>query len=114
MLASLDRVLLGRQAEGVPSHRVEDIVPLEAAVAGEDIGGRVSLDMADMEAVAARVGEHVEHVELLRLGIESGVARIGGTEGIRFQPMLLPAGLEFRERIVLAGQGHLVRTEETA
>jgi hypothetical protein len=89
---------------------VKDIVAAESVISGEDIGRSVSLDMADMEAVTAGVGEHVEDEEFFRFGSELGVTGICGSEYVGIHPVLLPAGLKFRERIVLAGKRHLVRT----
>ena len=61
------RVLFGGQSEGVPAHRVHHARPAHPLVAADNIGGRVPLRMADVEPVAARVGEHVEDVELAPL-----------------------------------------------
>ena len=102
MLAGPDRILFGRKTEGVPSHRVKHIVTLQAVIAGEDIGGGIALDMADMETVSARVGEHIEDEVLLCLGTKIRIAGIRGAEGIGVEPMLLPAGFKFGKRIVLA------------
>ena len=68
MLARLDRVFLGRQAERVEAHRVHHALALHPCGAADDVGGRVALGMAYVEAVAAGVGEHVEHVELVPFG----------------------------------------------
>ncbi len=86
--AGFDGVLLGRQAEGVPAHRVQDVEAAHALVAGQDVGGGVALGVADVQAGAARVGEHVEDVEL-RL-----VRQVRRAEGLVFQPVLLPARLD--------------------
>ena len=79
---------------------------MHAVEAGKDVRGGVSLDMADMQAVSAGVGEHVENVVFRLGGIEIGVPRIGGAEGSSLQPVLLPAGFEFRKRILLALRAH--------
>ena len=66
MLAGADGVLLGGQAEGVPAHRVQDVVAEGAAVAGQDVGGGVAFRMADVQAGAGRIGEHVQDIKLGR------------------------------------------------
>ena len=60
VLASFDGVLFGGEAEGVPTHGVEDIEAVHALVASDDIGRGVALWVADVEAGAGGVGEHVE------------------------------------------------------
>ena len=69
-------VLLGGQAEGVPAHRVQDVEPAHPLVAAEDVGGGVALGVADVQARAAGVGEHVEDVELGLAGTKSGVRKV--------------------------------------
>ena len=64
----LHRVLLGGQAEGVVAHRVQHVVAVHPLVAGEHVGADVAERVADVQARAARVREHVEHVELGRSG----------------------------------------------
>jgi hypothetical protein len=79
---------LGGQAEGVPAHGVEHVEALHALEAGDDVGGGVALGVADVEARARGVREHVEHVELgllLELGEVGG--RLEGTLGF---PLVLP------------------------
>ena len=90
--AGLDGVLLGGQAEGVPAHRVQDVEAAHALVAGQDVGGGVAFGMADVQAGAAGVGEHVEDVEL-RL-VRTGPVR--RAEGLVRLPELLPARLDRR------------------
>ena len=110
VLTRLDRVLFGRQAEGIPSHRMEHIVAAQPVIAGQDVRCGVPFNVADMEAVSARVGKHIEDEVLLRLGSKTWLPGVGGTECVGLQPVLLPAGFKLREGIVLAGQGHLVGT----
>src|SRR5216683_7301865 len=52
---------LGRQPEGIPSHRVEDVEALRAPIAGDEIAHRVIADMPDME-LARRVWEHFKNI----------------------------------------------------
>ncbi len=64
MRVVLDGSVLGWQAEGVPSDRVQDVVALEAQIARQHITHRVGLCVPHVE-IARRVGEHVEHVATL-------------------------------------------------
>ena len=59
VFAGGDGVLFRGQAEGVPTHRVEDVEALGFLVAAQDVGSGVALGVADMEARPGRVGEHV-------------------------------------------------------
>ncbi len=114
VLAGFDGELLGGQAEGIPAHRVQDIEAPHPVEARENIRRGVALDMADMEAVAARVGEHVENVEL-RLGrVEALVTRVFGAEGTALDPLLLPLGFELREGKLLALRRHRKKREAYA
>jgi hypothetical protein len=61
----LDRVVLGRQAKGVVAHRVQHAPPHAAVVVGDRVADRVGLQVPDVR-LAARVGQHLEHVGLLR------------------------------------------------
>jgi hypothetical protein len=72
--------------------------PLEA---GHDVGGRVALRMADVQAVATRIGKHVEHVPLWpRRQSWRGERAVG-------LPPRLPLGLD--PRGLVAGHGGSVR-----
>src|SRR5262245_19789206 len=88
MLPRLDRVLLGRQAERVPAHRVQHVVAAHAPGARHDVGGGVPLGMADVQTDAGRVGEHVEDVAL------GPAAPARGAECPVLAPVALPAGLD--------------------
>ena len=84
----LDRCVLGREAEGVPSHRVEDAKALHPLVPGKRIADRVVADVAHVQH-AGRVRKHLEDVVL---GL-SGVRR--GPEDTLVGPVLLPLRLDF-------------------
>jgi hypothetical protein len=117
VLAGLDGVLFGGQAEGVPAHGMQDMIPLGAAISGEDVGGGVTFGMADVQARAGRVGEHVEDVvfagELFggdgfipqsvplaeRVVGRDGFAGVPGAEELVISPVLLPFGFDEMERI---------------
>ena len=84
----LDRLVLRRQAEGVPAHRVEHSVPFHAVVARDDVGGHVIAAVTDAQAVAGGVGEEVQAVESL------GVGWCGSAVDAGFSPAFLPFGLD--------------------
>ena len=84
VLAGLDRVVLGRQAEGVVAHRVDDLEAVAAPVVGDRVADRVDLQMADV-GLARRVGQHLQHVALrLVRVVEAGLA------GVRAPPRCAP------------------------
>ena len=71
-----DGVLLGRQTERVPAHRVQNVFAPHAVVAADDVRGGVTLRVPDVQTVPRRVGKHVQYVELLPTGAASGVAKV--------------------------------------
>ena len=89
-----DRVLLRGQAECVPAHRMQDVETLHPLVSTEDVGGGVALRMADVQAGARGVGEHVEAVELRLRGVEPRVAGVGLREGVLGVDPRLPSLLD--------------------
>ena len=97
--AGFQRVLLGRQAERVPAHRVQHVEAAHALVARHDVRGRVAFGMADVQPLARRVREHVEHVVLRLRGVEAvGSAKRG---------LALPVGLPFRFDFLERVGGHV-------
>ena len=95
MRAGLDRVLLGGQAERVPAHRVQHVEAAHALVARDDVGRGVALGVADVQPVARRVREHVEHVVLRAATCRPSRA----CERSVALPVGLPLGFDFLERI---------------
>ena len=80
----LDGVVLRRQAKGVVADGEEHVVALHAALAGDDVHGRVGARMAHVQARARGVGE-------LDQGIELGLfMRFFRGEGVGVLPVLLP------------------------
>ena len=62
MLAGLDRVVLCRQAEGVPAHRMDEVVALHHLVPAPYIGDHIASPVPHVQAVSGRVREHVQAV----------------------------------------------------
>ena len=96
MLAGLDCVLFGRQAEGVVTHGVQDVLALHAVVAAHHVGGQIAQRVADVQALAGRVGKHV-HGEVggaafgvTALAVLQIAVDVGGPEGALLVPNLLP------------------------
>ena len=124
VLAVLDGVLLGRQAECVPAHRVQHVKALCAAVSRQNVGSGVAFRVTDVQTFAGRVGEHVEDVEFRRqllgarrfsletvpfrkrVSVRNCVARIPGAEGLLIVPYFLPFRLDQMERILSAAARH--------
>ena len=95
MVAGLDGVLLRRQAERVVAHRVQDVEALHPLEARLDVRGRVALRMPHVQARAAGIRKHVQHVEL-------GLGRIDvvrGAERLVLLPVLLPLRFDVGMRI---------------
>ena len=84
----LDGIVLRGQAEGVPPDGEQHVVALHAALAGDDVHGRVGAGMAHMQAVAGGIGELNQPV---KLGL--GVVAFG-LKGVGFLPLFLPFGLD--------------------
>ena len=85
--AALDGRVLGRQAEGIPAHRMEHPVAAHAGGAGDHIGDHVVAHMAHVE-VPRWIGEHRE-------GEEAGATRsLRGAIEALLGPGLLPAAFD--------------------
>ncbi len=93
--------VLGRQAEGVPAHGMEDVVALGAHGAGNDVAHGVVADVAHVDA-PRRVGEHLQDV-VFRAGIV-----VRGFEDAGIRPRLAPA--RFRLAGIVSVGGHCGRT----
>ena len=101
MRSGLDGVLFGGQAEGVPSHGVQDVEAVHAFEAAPDIRRRIAFRMADVEARSGRVGEHVEYVEFFPRFVA-----VHGLEGFVFLPKGLPFGFDVSGRVGVGASGH--------
>ena len=83
----LHGVVLGGQAESIPAHGVQHVVPALAAAAGHHVQGGVAAGVAHVQPGGRRIGE-------LHQGIELGFGMVDlGVEGLFVLPDLLPLGL---------------------
>src|SRR6266852_467785 len=83
------RVVFRRQPEGVPAHRMQYVEARPPLVAAEHVARHVIVQMPDRKAVARRIREHLEQVEL------GTIAVVARQIEIRPLPFLLPLGLDF-------------------
>ena len=89
VLAGLDGVLLGGQAESVVTHRVQHIETLLAFVTGVYVRGNVAQRVPYMQACTGRVGEHVQNIVF-----GFGFVNLGFVNLFLF-PDFLPFGFNF-------------------
>src|SRR5262249_37312271 len=59
---SFNRRILCRQPEGIPSHRMENVIPLHAIVPAKHIGGNVVSAMPYTQTIPGWIGEKVKNV----------------------------------------------------
>ena len=92
VLAGLQRVLFGRQAESVVPHGVEHILSLGALVSSHHVGGDVTQGVSHVQSFARGVGEHVQQEILFFLRQVPGEVAAGviGVEGAGAVPVFLP------------------------
>ena len=64
MNARFDRVVFGRQAEGIKAHRLEYLIAFHAHVARVGIGEAVVIPVPEVQPRARGVREHLEDVFL--------------------------------------------------
>ena len=113
MLAGLDRILLGRQAEGVIAHGVQHVLALHTMVAADHIGGKVAQRVTHMQTLARRIWEHV-HREIRRasfgvasLAILQIAVDVGSPESAFVIPNLLPFFLNALSQIRIVTERRL-------
>ena len=99
VLAGLDRMVLGRQAECVVADRVQHLSPRAAVEVRDRVADRVVLQVPHVR-LARRVGQHLEHVGL---GL-AGHVLVRHLPRLLARPDLLPLRLD-RARVV-AMLGH--------
>src|ERR1700730_16094499 len=114
MLPCLDRVLLSGQSERVPAHRMQDIEPAHPFVTRDDVGRGVTFRMSDVQTGAARIREHIEHVKLRFLWIETLLFGIERVKDLALIPDFLPLRLDLVERIRFAAlAAHRIINQES-
>jgi len=113
VLAAFDCVLLRRQSEGIPAHRMQNVEPAHALVARDDIGRRVTFRVPDVQPRSTRIRKHIEHVELWFLWIETWITRILRAKRLSIFPDALPFRLDLIEWIRFAAlAAHLYINQE--
>ena len=90
----LDRVLLGRQAERVPPHRVQHVEPAHPLVPAQNIRRRVPLRVPHVQARPARIREHVQAIKLRSRPVPPLFARVRLLERPQPIPHALPPRLD--------------------
>ena len=84
----LDGELFSGQSEGIPAHRMQNLLAQHAGVAADDVGCRVAFGVADMQPLAGRVGKHIENVKFWLIR--------GGLRCVQFKRVVrFPVGLPF-------------------
>ena len=106
VLPGLNGVLLRRKAEGVPSHGVKHVEAIHALEARHDVRGRVPFRVPHVQARAAGVGEHVQHVVFGPGSVKAFVSGIVYFKGFPFIPDLLPFGFKNVKGIWFLALGH--------
>ena len=113
MLTGLDRILLGRQAEGVIAHGVQHVLALHTVVAADHIGGKVAQRVTHMQALARRIREHV-HREIRRapfgvatLSVLQIAVDVSSPESAFVIPNLLPFSLNALSQIRIVTERRL-------
>ena len=84
----LDGEVLGRQAKRIPAHRIKHVIALHTLFARNDIERRVRARMAYMQALARRIRELYQRIELRLCKI------IRGDKAFLFVPDPLPFCLD--------------------
>src|SRR4030043_877887 len=95
MCSGLDGILLCRQSECIPSHRMKDIESLHSFIPGVDISCCISLRMTNMETCPGRIWKHIEYIAFLRIG-----KVVGSFENLVFLPVSLPFLLDICEVVI--------------
>ena len=93
VLARLDRVVLGGEAEGVVAHGWMTLIPVTPAEVGDGVADGVDLEVAYVR-LAGGVGQHLEDVGLGAFVVEAVGAGIRHLPGVLVLPDRLPAALD--------------------
>ena len=79
--------VFGRHAKGIPTHRMQNVMPCRHFVAGDHVPHRVVAHMAHMDATR-RIGEHLEHI------VFGLVAAAACAKNLCIVPCRLPTGFD--------------------
>src|SRR5262245_24394755 len=110
MLAAFDCVLLCRESERVPAHRMQNIESAHTLVTRDDVRGSITFGMANMQSSAARIGKHIEDIKFWPRGIETFLTGIGRVKKLLLFPNGLPFRFEFVEWVRFAALVHDLAT----
>ena len=99
VLAAFHGILLRRQTECVPTHRMQHIEATHPFVAGDDIGCGVTFRVAYVQPCPTWVGKHVQNVKFRLRRIETFLARVRRMEKLPLFPNGLPFWFELIEGI---------------
>ena len=94
MLTGLNRILFGRQTEGIIAHRMQHIKSFQALITGNDIRSNITQRVTHVESGPGRIRKHVQYIILLLTG------RFYGTIGVMLTPVLLPFRFNIPEIII--------------
>src|ERR1700747_2778510 len=86
---------------------MQNIEAAHPLVSRQNIGCRIAFRMSHVKPLAAGIREHVHHVELRFLRIESGFTGVSYPESLLFLPIALPLRLEIGEWILFSSLAHL-------
>ncbi len=62
MSSGLNGIFFGGQSKGIPAHGMEDFFAQHPGIAADDIGGRVTFRVPDVQSFPGRIGKHVQNV----------------------------------------------------
>ena len=105
MLTRLDGILLGGQAIGVVTHRMQHIEAPQTLVACIDVARNIAQRMAHMQTRSRRIGKHIQNI-VVRLGRSVAPIRSRHLSGVRnmvyamLPPIVLPPWFNFSEVVV--------------
>ena len=100
--AHLQRVVLRMDAEGVKADGLKHILAVQPPIAPVHVGARVGIEIADVQPLRGRVGEH--HQVVVRV-LRDAQGRVGKEIGAALVPSSLPFALH-GERVVAVCGGH--------
>ena len=112
VLAGRDRVVLGRQAERVVAHRLQDPPPGAAVEVGDRVADRVDLQVADVRlAAGVRAASRACRPSAVAAAPAARRVRVVDLPGALVGPHLLPAGLDLLGVVAVLGHSGSSRIE---